>query len=278
MKIIGFLGPVGTFSHQALVKYAGDEKIEARMFNSIQDMLDAVNRSELDEAVAPIENSIEGAVNATMDKLTGESSLQIKAEMIMPVSENLLIKKSSSVSQIKFILSHPQALGQCSNYICKNFPEAKIIACASTAAASSEVAAGTGEMASIGSEMAAEAYGLEIADKDIQDNSSNCTRFVIVALADSEKTGRDKTSIAFSTEDKPGSLYKILDIFGLWDINLCRIESRPAKHELGRYVFLVDFDGHRDDEDIKEALSMVKRKTSYFRLLGSYPVCNQSEE
>ena len=140
----------------------------------------------------------------------------------------------------------------------------------STAAA--EVAAGTGDMAAIGSRAAAEAYDLEILREDIQDHDSNFTRFIVLGGSDAVRTGNDKTSLIFSTEDKPGSLYRILEIFNLWDINMTRIESRPARSGLGRYIFFVDVLGHREDDDLRDALTMVKRKASFLKILGSYPV------
>jgi len=243
------------------------------MYTSIQEMIREVCAKKIDEAIVPMENSIEGAVNATMDMLASEADIKIKAELVIPVEENLLVKKGSSVENIKVIVSHPQALGQCSKYITANFPGADLKAANSTASAAEEAALGNGEIAAIGSSAAALVYGLDIAARGIQDLDNNFTRFVVAALTDSERTGNDKSSIVFSTEDKPGSLYRVLEIFSLWDINLCRIESRPAKNQLGKYIFFVDMEGHRDEDDVKYALAMVKRKSSFYNFLGSYPVC-----
>jgi prephenate dehydratase len=151
-------------------------------------------------------------------------------------------------------------------------PYAMTKAVSSTAAAAEEVAAGTGETAAIASKTAADVYGLEVIKENIQDNDNNYTRFIVIAKSDAARTGSDKTSLVFSTEDTPGSLYRVLDIFNLWGINMTRIESRPAKNKLGRYVFFVDLEGHREDDDLRDALTMVKRKTSFLRVLGSYPV------
>lgn len=271
MHKIGFLGPKGTFSHEALLIYAKDLSYEACDYSSIQDLLQAVQKKEVDEAIAPIENSIEGAVNATLDILAADVDLLIKSELVIPVRENLLIKKGTSISDIRHILSHPQPLGQCRNYIASRFPEVNIRATYSTAGAAEEVAAGPGDSAAIGSSAAAEAYGLEIAEKNIHDCENNFTRFVVAGHNDGARTGNDRTSIVFATEDKPGSLYRVLDIFNLWDINMSKIESRPAKNQLGRYIFFVDISGHREDDDIRDALTMIKRKTSFFKFLGSYP-------
>lgn len=275
MLRIGYLGPKGTFSHEALKKYTVEMTHAAVDYPSIPEILLAVQDNIVDEAVVPIENSIEGAVNATMDMIALEVDLLIKAELIISIREHLLVKKGTDTSEIKYVLSHPQPLGQCRRFLAEKLPHAAARAVYSSAAAAEEVAKGTGDCAAIGSLAAAEAYDLDIAQKDIQDNDNNRTRFIIVGRTDAARTGRDRTSIAFSTEDEPGSLYKVLDIFNLWGINLSRIESRPAKNRLGRYIFFVDLIGHREDEDLKDALTMVKKKTSFFKFLGSYPIFSE---
>lgn len=276
MKKIGFLGPKGTFSHEALLAYTGGMEYTVVDYPSIEELLRAVQSNELDEAIAPIENSIEGAVNATLDILAAEVDLLIKSEIVIPVRENLLVKPGTRLENVHQVLSHPQPLGQCRKYIVSRFPGAVVKPTYSTAGAAEEVASGNGESAAIGSYAAASVYGLEIADTDIQDCENNHTRFVAVSHEDSGKTGDDRTSIVFSTEDKPGSLYRVLDIFNLWDINMSKIESRPAKNQLGRYIFFVDILGHREDDDIRDALTMIRRKSSFFKFLGSYPRYNQS--
>lgn len=271
---IGYLGPKGTFSQEALSKYAAGMEHTPCEFLSINEILEAVQMRVIDEAVVPIENSIEGAVNATMDIIAMDNDLLIKAELLITIREHLLVKKGTDISGIKTVLSHPQPLGQCRGFLSKRFPEAIIKATHSTAAAAEEVSKGVGDSAAIGSFEAAMAYDLEIAQKDIQDFDNNTTRFIVVARKDAKKTGRDKTSIVFSTDDEPGSLYKVLEIFNLWGINLSRIESRPAKNRLGSYIFFVDLSGHKDDDDLRDAIAMVKRKTSFFKFLGSYPSCS----
>ncbi len=270
---IGFLGPKGTFSHEAMLSYAGGMQDYCGVgFTTIPDMLYAVQNGDIDEAVAPIENSLEGAVNATMDMMATDVDLKIKSEVVIAIKQNLLVKKGTLPEDIKYILSHPQPIGQCRKYTNKNYPSAEIRVIYSTAGAAEEVAAGGNDMASIGSVTAAKVYGLEILDHGIQDGDNNFTRFVVISKDDCPKTGSDKTSIVFSTDDKPGSLYRILDIFNLWDINMARIESRPAKNQLGRYIFFIDIEGHREDEDLRDALTMIMRKTSFFKYLGSYPM------
>jgi len=272
MLKIGYLGPEGTFSHEALLKYYKGTNYEAVSFPTIPDILISVEKELIDEAVVPIENSIEGSVNATMDMIALEVDLIIRGELIIPIREHLLVKKGSDISKIRYILSHPQPLGQCRRYLKENLPYAETRPVLSSAAAAEEVSRSSGELAAIGSFAAAKSYNLDIAATDIQDSDNNLTRFIIVGRSYADRTGMDKTSIVFSTEDKPGSLYSILGIFNLWGINLSRIESRPAKNKLGRYIFFVDLIGHSEDEDMRDALTMVKRKTSFFKFLGSYPI------
>lgn len=272
MKRIGYLGPRGTFSHEALKKYIGDVPCTAKDYPSIPEIILSVRDGMLDEAVVPIENSIEGAVNATMDMLAHEVDLKIRAELVIPIREHLLVRPGTDIADVRCVLSHPQPLGQCRKFLSGRMPHAMVKTVFSSAAAAEEVSAGAGDLAAIGSLAAAEAYGLDIAVKDIQDYDNNHTRFIIVSGTDAARTGRDKTSIVFSTEDKPGSLYRVLSIFNLWDINMTRIESRPARNRLGRYIFFVDLIGHKEDDDLKDALTMVRKKTSFLKILGSYPV------
>lgn len=271
MLRIGFLGPKGTFSQEAVELYTKDRQYAAVDFNTITELLYAVEKGEIDEAAVPIENSLEGAINTTLDMMAFDVNIKIKAELVVAVRQNLLVKGDTKVSNIKYVLSHPQAVGQCRKYINTHLPGAAVRLLYSTAGAAEEVSKGNGDSAAIGSASAAREYGLSILAHGIQDYEHNMTRFVVVSGEDSERTGCDKTSFVFSTEDRPGSLYRVLDIFNLWDVNMTRIESRPAKNQLGRYIFFVDILGHRDDEDISDALTMVKRKTSFFKFLGSYP-------
>lgn len=268
---IGFLGPRGTFSEEALNKYTKNKKdFTTHEYNTIQELISAVG-NEIDEAVTPIENSLEGGVNTTLDLLASTDDILIKNEIAIDIEQNLLAKKGTKTADIELIISHPQPVGQCRKYISKEFPKAHIKIVYSTATAAEEVAASDEKCAAIGSALAADIYGLEIIAGNIQDGFNNMTRFVVISKKDAEPTGDDKTSIVFSTEDKPGSLYSILDIFNLWDINMTRIESRPAKNQLGRYIFFVDIEGHVKDDNIKDALTMIKKKTSFYRFLGSYP-------
>lgn len=272
MLRIGFLGPKGTFSQEAMLEYKkGENDFVECTYSTVAEIIYAVNRDEIDEGIVPIENSLEGAVNATLDTLATDVDLKIKAEIAIEVRQNLLVRKGTDKGAIKYILSHPQPIGQCRNHLETNFNSAEIRFTYSTAEAAREVAECDFNMAAIGSVTAAKVYGLDIIAEGIQDSRNNFTRFVVVSKTSSNKASRNKTSIVFSTEDKPGSLYSVLDIFSLWDINMTRIESRPAKNRLGKYIFFVDIKGHIEDEDVRDALTMVQRKASFYKFLGSYP-------
>lgn len=273
-RSMGFLGPQGTFSHEAAEVYKNKQgrAYVFKEYSSIKDVLNGLKMGEIDEAIVPIENSLEGAVNVTLDVLAIEESMFIVNELVIPINLNLVARKGTSTKDIGLIISHPQPLGQCRNYLNKSFPNALQQEENSTTRAARKVMEGDGSLAAIASQTAAEIYGLEILDRNIQDVENNRTRFVIVSRELKEKTGDDKTSIVFSTDNKPGSLYRILDIFSLWDINMTRIESRPSKNALGQYIFFVDIDGHINDQDVYDALTMIKRKTSFYKFLGSYPV------
>ncbi len=272
-KSIGFLGPGGTFSHEAVEAYKEEhnKSYVLKEYLSIRDVLYALKNKDVDEAIVPMENSLEGAINVTLDVLAKEEDMFISDEFIIPVNLNLVAKQGTSQKDIKVIMSHPQPLGQCRNYLNTNFPEAVQLEENSTSKAAQRVVDGDGSSAAITSKIAAKLYGLEILQKNVQDVENNRTRFVIISRTLKSRTGSDKTSIVFSTDNKPGSLYRILDIFSLWDINMTRIESRPSKNALGQYIFFVDIDGHIEDPDVYDALTMVKRKTSFYKFIGSYP-------
>ncbi len=273
-RIIGFMGPQGTFSHEAVEAYAQDGTYTLKDYCSIPEVLNALKNSDIEDAIVPIENSLEGAINVTMDFLAKEDGVYIIGELILPVNLNLLTKAGTTVEDIAVILSHPQPLGQCRDYLNKHFPNTIQLEEISTSKAAKRVAESDGTYAAVASNISAKVYGLEILASNVQDAQNNHTRFVIVSKAMQKRTGNDKTSIAFSTDNKPGSLYRILDIFSLWDINMTRIESRPAKNVLGQYIFFVDIDGHIEDQDVCDALTMIQRKTSFYRFIGSYPIFN----
>jgi len=226
----------------------------------------------VEEGVVAIENSIEGSVTDTLDLLIHESKVLIKKELVLPIEHQLLTKPGTEVSQVKVIFAHPQALGQCRNFIERCFPKADIVAALSNAAAVEEMMASSHPAAAIGTARAAQIYGAHILARAIQDRAANVTRFVVLATMDHPATGFDKTSLCFSfAEDRPGVLCEVLQEFAQRNINLSKLESRPSKESLGKYIFLVDLDGHREDPQVTEALQRVRQKTALFKVFGSYP-------
>ncbi len=267
---LAFLGPTGTHSEQAAIIYAPDStKIACA---SIPLVAAKVESGEAEEGILPIENSLEGSVNLTLDLLIHDSSLSISHEIVLPITHSIIAKKGTSFSNIKFIYSHPQALAQCRNFLSKNLPDAIEIASMSTASAVKEMLQKGENAAAIGTERAGSIYGALTIAHQIEDNPNNVTRFIILAPNDSDVTGEDKTSVCFSFDgDAPGILHSTLNEFAKRKINLTKIESRPSKKDLGRYIFLTDIEGHRKDKVIKEALTGIKKQVSMFKIFGSYP-------
>lgn len=266
---VAFLGPQGTFSHEA-ASLVSDDLIS---YCSIPTVMSSVESGECVCGIVPIENSIEGPVSLTLDSLIHNFDLKIKNEIIIPINHNLLAASDVTVDEIENVYSHSQAIGQCQPYLERNNLTAHYSL--STAAAAKRVAE-TGADAAIGTLKAAELYNLKVIDTNIQENFNNQTRFVVLDKEDSPITGNDKTSISFSLfEDKPGGLYEILSIFADENINLTKIESRPSKEGLGHYIFFIDMEGHRLDENISKILNKLESNTSFFKVLGSYPVYSE---
>lgn len=272
IKKVGFLGPSGTFSEMAALVYAG-KKTPLAPYETIYDLILAADRQEVAEAVVPLENSIEGSINLTSDMLVKEVDLQIDREIVLNIHHYLLGWPGTRLDQVSEVFSIPQASGQCHQWLRKNLPQAKIHATESTAQAVELVERSKNFwQAAIGTKRAGEIYKLRILASHINDYKENQTRFVVLTKQDHAPTGRDKTSMAFSTlRDRPGGLYEILGEFAGRGINLTRIESRPSRKMLGDYVFFIDLEGHRSEKRIAEALTNVRKKASFFKLLGSYP-------
>ncbi|KZX12303.1 prephenate dehydratase [Methanobrevibacter filiformis] len=261
---IAFLGPKGTFTHE-VASTLGDD---LRAFCSVDVVMDSINNG-CDFGVVPIENSTEGQVGTTLDALVQKNNVKIYGERVIPINQNLLSSKGTKKENIVDVYSHAQALAQCQAYVTKNNMNPHFTL--STAAAAKSVKK-INNSGAIGTLKAAELYDLEIVDTNIQDLKNNETRFVILSREDHPITGNDKTSILFSlSDDKPGDLNGVLSIFAANEINLTKIESRPSKKGLGKYIFFVDFEGHRSDEMIKYILNIIKTKTSFIKILGSYP-------
>lgn len=269
---IGYLGPAGTFSEEAVARCelaAGDEGVP---FPTFADAYRALARGELEGALLPIENSIEGSVGATLDLLVAEPGPLIRREVLLPVRQHLLARAGTELADVKRVLSHPQPFGQCSRFLRERLPGVSLEPMLSTAEAARRVAAGEPAAAAIGSRVAATRYGLTLLAESIQDVDENFTRFVLLAKADEAPTGRDRTSIAFTLDrDRPGGLYEVLGEFAGRGINLSKIESRPMKAALGHYVFFLDFEAHRAEPNCADALAGVRARAHRLWILGSYP-------
>lgn len=271
----GYLGPRGTFTEEAARRYQERTEDDTRLvpYDDIPTLLRAVDRGALRWAVVPIENSLEGTVAITVDMLVHEIASPIVGEVMLPVRHHLLVPPGLQRDRIEVVLSHPQALAQCRGWLEKALPHARPEATASTAEAARQVAAGERPFAAaIANAAAAALYGLHTAARDIQDSGNNMTRFVAVGGPVPGPTGDDKTSLAFAfPEDRPGNLYRALGEFARRNINLSKLESRPAKKALGNYVFLIDLEGHQDDAIVAEALAALRDQCSLCKVLGSYP-------
>lgn len=265
ISIISFLGPKGTFTHEA-ANMIGDDLIP---YCTIPAVLESVVNDESSFGVVPIENSIEGPVGITLDSLAHKFDLKIFNEIIIPINQNLIVNRGTKMEEIEDVYSHSQAISQCLEFINKHNMQAHYAV--STANAVRNIV-GDKTKAAIGNSKAARLYDLEIIKANIQDVDNNETRFVVVSKKDHKPTGNDKTSIIFSIyEDKPGSLYEILGIFQKNNINLTKIESRPSKKGLGKYLFFVDFYGHRKDKTVQNILNELDGLTYFLKVLGSYP-------
>ena len=266
---VAYLGPAGTFTEGAALIYA--PQAELIPCPSVAAVSVAVGTGEAEEGVVPIENSLEGSVNDTLDLLIRESVL-IRQELVLPIEHCLLVRPGVGGGDVRVVYSHPQALGQCRQFLESRFPKVTAVAALSTAAAAEQVQQSDEPVAAIGTLRAAELYKLEVLERGIQDNPSNVTRFVVLGRSDRPATGDDKTSLCFSfDDDRSGLLYGVMVEFAKRNINLAKIESRPTKQSLGRYIFLIDLAGHRDDPVVKEAIGCLQAQTSMLKVFGSYP-------
>ena len=273
-RTIGYLGPHGTFTDQAVLSQSDFADYERRMFTSMPAVLNAVEQGELDLGVVAIENSIEGTVNATIDTLAFSSQLLIQREVIMPISMELLVTEGTSLDTIESVVSFPHATAQCRRWLAEHLPGAHQAAANSTAEAVALVAQAKDQsMAAIGNRLAGKLHGLVELASEIQDSDDNETRFVAVARHGVPKiTGHDKTSIViFQRDDRPGSLLSILQEFSARSINMSKLESRPTKKGLGNYCFIIDLDGHISDAVVGDALKNIMAKQAEVKFLGSYP-------
>ncbi len=271
-----YLGPEGTYSQMAaelFVEQNNLSHLKTANIRSIKAIVDYADKNENKIAIVPIENSIEGIVRETIDNLTfaTDERLKIVAELVLPVNNCLLATTPIAVENIKNIISHPQALAQCRNYISQKFPtQPHLIEANSTAEAARQLGSRDSSYAAIANKKAAEMYNLNILDENINDDPNNRTRFVVLAKQDTLPTGNDKTSIIFSTKNVAGALADVINIFKKHNINLSYIDSRPSKKNLKEYNFYIDFDGHVKEEKIRTALDEMSQYINFYRHNGSY--------
>lgn len=265
MSSIAYLGPEGTHTHRAAMTLFPEGNLIP--YPSIPSLTAALDKGEISQAVLPLENSLEGTVSETFDYLL-TSSKKITAEVSLSIEHVLAGAKGIKLSELTLIASHPQALAQCSAYTASlGLPTLPTV---STVAAVEEVVKNK-TTAAIVSALAAELYHLDILAKNIADYENNMTRFCVLSDSQPQPTGRDKTSIIFEIADRPGSLYEILRIFSEAQINLSKIESRPAKYRLGKYLFAIDFEGHYQEKHAAEILNLLEKQCIFLKVLGSYP-------
>ncbi|MDO8526042.1 MAG: prephenate dehydratase [Candidatus Omnitrophota bacterium] len=265
--VIAYLGPECTFTHLAGMKKFGSS-VAYKACGTITDIFSEVEKGAADYGIVPIENSIEGAVNHTLDMFI-DSDLKICSEIYLEVTHNLLAGKTDK-NKIRKVYSKAEVFGQCRLWLESNLPRAELIEVSSTARAA-EIAARSND-ACIAGELAADKYGLKVLYKSIQDNAHNVTRFLVIGKYEAMPTKEDKMSIMFSVKDRSGALHDMLLPFKKYKINMTKIESRPSKVRAWEYYFFVDLEGHYKDSKVRRALGELERQASFVKILGSYPV------
>ena len=272
-KTVAYLGPAGTFSQLALLNHFG-EGVNQHPCRSIDDVFLATEQGQVHAGIVPVENSTEGSVNNTQDRLM-DSGLCISGEEVVIIEHNLLVPVDAAAMEIRAIAAHGQTLAQCRRWIQANCPQAELIECVSNAEAAMRTDADKG-IAAIAGTLAADTYKLQVLQERIQDQTHNSTRFLVLGSALLAATGSDKTSIIVYTGNRPGALFKVLEPFESLQISLTKIDSRPSKKKAWEYVFFIDFEGHREDPVIQELFARLASCTEEIKVLGSYPVFSGS--
>ncbi len=270
---VAYLGPNGTFSHQAALAQFGSQ-VDLMPVPHMADVFSAAERGEAHFGVIPVENSIEGAINPTMDALM-ESEVVICGEVMIEVSQNLL-SQTGDLDDVQVVASIPQAVAQCRNWLAARLPLTEVRDTPSTAAAA-QLAASDPSVAAIGSAVAADVYSLNFVAQDIEDQRGNTTRFVVVGKETPEPSGNDMTSAAFTVRrDKAGALYSLLKPFAKHEVNLAAVQSRPMKGKPWEYVFFIDMEGHESNEAVSRALDEAASYAHSSKILGSFPRAAES--
>jgi chorismate mutase / prephenate dehydratase len=264
---VAYFGPAATFTHQAAIGRFG-HAAELVPIGTIPDVFAETQRGNADFGVVPVENSTEGPVHQTLDTFI-DSDLKVRSEIVLPIRLHLM--SHARIEDVQRIYSNPVAYGQCREWIARTLPGRPIVDAVSTARAAM-AAAEDSSGAAVGPELAASEYGLEIIARDIQDLTSNYTRFYVIGQPSvTSPTGRDRTAVAFSIRDHVGALRDVADIFAGRSINLSSIQSRPSRRRAWDYVFFVELAGHEAEPDIREALGELTRECAFVKVLGSWP-------
>ncbi len=275
MSSIGYLGPEGTYSEKAALLYSAKGEAALTPCPTMESVGKMVSAGVLTHGVLPLENSCEGTVVRVLDLLAKNKGLSIIGEVIVPVRHHLLARPGTTIENINLVLSHPQALAQCSEFLSKYLPKAKLQEVVSTAGAARIISECSSGVAAIGNSQAGARYHLVRICENIQDMEENYTRFVVIGKEDPGEAQQAqeeyKISLLIHIHDRQGALYGILRQFALGGINLTKIESRPARTRLGEYIFFIDLDGHLGDPIIHQALREVEKLTMELRILGCYP-------
>lgn len=276
MPRIAYFGPQGTFTEQAAISFADPERDELVPVDTVPQALAATRRGETDAACVPVENSVEGAVPATMDALAEGEPLVAVAEAVLPVRFSILVRPDSDV--VRTVASHPHALAQVRHWLAEHLPEAHVVATTSTSAAAAAVRRGEFD-AAVSAPVAVKHYPLRVLATDVADVADAKTRFLLLRRPGSlpEPTGFDRTSVVVTTADRVGALSELLVELALRGISMTRIESRPTKGRLGEYRFYVDFEGHVAEPRVGDALAALHRHCREVRFLGSYPRAEQHD-
>lgn len=262
-----FQGEKGAFSEDAVLTVFGN--INTIACKSFSDVFEAVLKDKVDFGVVPVENSQAGSINETYDLLLSYP-LNIFGEINMRINHCLVALPETSLAEIKVVYSHPQAIAQCQEFLDKL--KIEIVPGYNTAGSAKRIKEeGIKSQAAIASRRAAQIYGLNIVAADIETNPNNYTKFFVISKKKAERAQKNKTSMVFSTKNVPGALYSILGSFAIRNINLSKLESRPSREKPWEYVFYVDFEGHVEDKICQEALAELREKTTFVKILGSYP-------
>jgi chorismate mutase/prephenate dehydratase len=264
---VAYLGPRGTFSEMAVTQHFGSS-VDAVPFASMDEVFRAVEAGSVDFAVVPVENSTEGAVGRSLDLML-QTSRQVCGEVIVRVHQNLMTREAA-LSSVRRVYSHAQSLAQCHGWLSRNLPAAERVAVSSNAEAA-RLASGESGSAAIGPAIAAGHYGLRLHETNIEDETRNMTRFLVLGGQDSARSGRDRTSLVLSAHNRPGAVHELLSPLAEEGVSMSHIESRPARTGTWEYFFFIDIEGHRNDPPVARALERLAASAPFLKVFGSYP-------